>query len=90
MKKIYESPFNSWDETAEALIVYALDEGDWAKIEDEYYDEACHIDYERLLEDMGLHSDWGCVMPGALYTRYYVESFTVHHLVVARVDALNV
>lgn len=90
MTKIYESPFCGWDERAEAIAVYELDEGEYEKISEEYYDENYCRDYERLLADMGLHSEDGCVMPGALYTRYYVESLTVHHLVISRVDALNV
>ena len=28
MKKIYESPFNGWDERAEMIIIYELEEGD--------------------------------------------------------------
>lgn len=89
MTKIYESPFCGWDERAEAIAVYELDEGEYEKISAEYWREHSY-DYERLLNDMGLYSDDGCVMPGARYTRYYVESLTVHHLVISRVDALNV
>ena len=90
MKKIYESPFNSWDEEAEMLIIYELDENEYLELHEEYEDETGHFDHERMLYDMGYYSDWGEVMPGALYTRFYVESLSVHHLVIARVDALNV
>ena len=90
MKKIYESPFNSWDESAEALIIYALDEGDYDKLFDEYEDEFGYWDSERLLEDMGYYSEWGSVLPGARYTRYWIEKMNTHFLIITRYDALNV
>lgn len=90
MKKIYESPFNGWDEEAEMLIIYELEEGDYDELFEEYEDDQYHFDNERMLYDMGYYSDWGEIMPGAQYTRFYVESLSNHHLVIAKVNALNV
>lgn len=90
MTLIYESPFHGWDETGESIGVYELEENEYMDLIAEYEDDHGQMDNDRLLRDMGLFSEWGCVMPGARFTRYYVESLTVHHLVVAQVDALNV
>ena len=102
MKKIYESPFNSWDERAEAIIIYELEEGEYEKIEniidpepdpDEVPDYLRYDELDRrdeLLESLGLYSDWGGIIPGARYTRYYIERLTTHHLIISRYDALNV
>ena len=85
MRKIHETEFNGWDETAEAIIIYELEEGEYEKLDEEFAD-----DFDKMLEALGYHSQWGCVMPGARYTRYYLERITPHHLIIARVDALNV
>lgn len=89
MKKIYESDFNGWDERAEAVAVYELEEGEYDELCERYENEVYRFDDELLLEDMGLHSSWN-VMPGARYSTYFVGNLTTHHLIVFRVDALNV
>ena len=90
MRKIHETEFCGWDERAEMLIIYELEEGEYEQLDGEYSDEHGSLDYDRLLADLGYYSEWGCIIPGARYTRFYVESLTVHHLVIARIDALNV
>ena len=92
MKKIYESPFNSWDERAEAILVYELDEGEYEGLFETYGESGYgHIrDYIQLLNDLELYSDWGYVQPGALYTKYHILNVSAHHLIIAREDALNV
>ena len=92
MKKIYESPFNSWDERAESIIIYELEEGEHENLEEQYEDET-GFNYQGMLNDMGYYcdSDYSyAIAPGALYTNYYVERLTTHHLIISRWDALNV
>lgn len=92
MKKIYESPFNSWDERAESIIIYELEEGEHENLEEQYEDET-GFNYQGMLNDMGYYcdSDYSyAIAPGALYTDYYVERLTTHHLIISRWDALNV
>lgn len=83
MKKIYESPLNGWDESAERLHVYALES------EEEYWDlkEMSHVEkceYFDVCDDSGYY-----VAPGAIYHTY---AFHIHsnHAVVREYVAYNV
>ena len=91
MKKIYESPVSSWDEYAETLLVYALEEGEWNELHDILYED--HEDdpyaYEHFLAGLGLW-DVNDLRPGALNTRFTVETLTTHHLVISKLDFLNI
>ena len=90
MKKIYDSPFNSWDERAEMIIIYELEEDEYFKLFEEYQgDFEYSFDYERMLHDLG-YSDEYNVLPGAIYTQYTVIDITTHHLIISRHDALNI
>lgn len=92
MKKIYESEPNSWDERVETIIVYALDEGEYESLCDEYEDENMHFNYHRMLEDMGYYSDSDypyAITPGAVYSNHYVEGLTTHHLIISRWTSID-
>lgn len=83
MKKIYESPLNGWDESAERIHLYALDnDEEYLALEDMTYEEKC--------EYFDVCCQSGCyVAPGALYRTY---SFCVHsnHAVIIEYVAYNV
>lgn len=83
MKKIYESPLNGWDESAERVHVYALDEND------DWYEFKTMTD-EELCEYFGVREEPDyAVAPGGLYHRYIFE-ITGNHVVVIETLALNV
>lgn len=83
MKKIYESPLNGWDESAERIYVYAIES------DDEYLDiygmthkERCeHFDVE---EATGYK-----VAPGALCTMYDFD-ISGTHVIMRETIAYNV
>lgn len=81
MKKIYESPLNGWDESAERIHVYALESSEefW-EIDDMDFDERCELC--NVCEEYD-------VMPGAQYHRYnfYLEG---NHFIMTETIALNV
>ena len=83
MKKIYESPLNGWDESAEKIHVYALDESDdWFELYEMTEDELC--------EYFGVHEEPDyAVAPGALYHRYDFKLTSTHIIMIEKI-ALNV
>ena len=83
MKKICESPFNGWGESAERIYVYALRSED----ERDYLNEMSHeerCEYFDVCDQSGYY-----VAPGALYHTY---AFHIHsnHVVVREYVAYNV
>ena len=83
MKKIYESPVNGWDESAERVYVYALES------DDEYW-ELDNMTFDEKCECFGVSEEPDySVMPGGLYHRYGF-SLSSNHVVVSEVIAYNV
>ena len=82
MKKIYESPLNGWDESAERIYIYALESND------EYW-ELKEMTFGDLLRHFGM-CEAGCyVIPGAIYSRYEFE-ITCNHVIITETVAYNV
>lgn len=83
MQKIYESPLNGWDESAEQLHIYALDDVDefW-KFYEMTFEERCK--YFGVVDQTG-----SFVMPGAKYYTYSFE-LTRKHIIVTETVAYNV
>lgn len=83
MKKVFESEWNSWDESAEKIHVFEFesDEEYW-ELHDMSYDERC--DYFGVREVMG----WS-VAPGAVG---YTYSFIIkpYHMIMIETGTLNV
>lgn len=83
MQKIYESPLNGWDESAERVYLYALDDADefW-KIYEMTFEERC--EYFGVVDQIGY-----IVAPGA---KYYTYTFhlTRKHMIVTETIAYNV
>lgn len=83
MKKIYESPLNGWDESAERIHVYELESGDefW-ELHDMTFEEKCK--YFGVVDQTGYF-----VMPGA---KYHTYSFAVgrKHVIMTETVAYNV
>lgn len=94
MKLLYESPMYGEDDSlAEAIIIYELTWEDWCRLDDLLYDGGCVMRpeaAEEVLADLGYYSDWGDVMPGASYERYYIEALTSDHLIISKHYGLNV
>ena len=83
MKKIYESPLNSWDESAERVTVFALES-------DEEFFELDAMNHMEKLEYFGLYECTGwAVAPGDVSCTY---SFNLsgHHMTVYECLTLNV
>jgi len=92
MKKIYESEPNSWDERMETIIIYALEEGEYENLHEQYEDET-GFNYQGMLNDMGYYCDSDypyAIAPGEMYSNYYVERLTTHHLIISRWTSLNI
>lgn len=83
MKKIYESPLNGLDESAERIHIYAIEE------EDEWWE--CYAMTEKeLREYFDVYEEPShAVAPGGLYHRYDFEITSTHVIIVEKV-ALNV
>ena len=81
MKKIYESPLNGWNESAERVHIYALESDDefW-KIDEMNFDERCCMCNVRE-EDS--------VPPGAQYHKYSF-CLELNHFIMTETIALNV
>lgn len=83
MKKIYESPLNGWDESAERIHVYALES------DDEYW-EFNEMTHEERCEYFNVFDQTGYdVMPGAMY-KTYDFNLTGNHIIVCETVAYNV
>ena len=82
MKKIYESPLNGWNESAERIHIYAFES------EEEYLDVKEMSNYE-LQEHFGMYNPGYEVRPGAMY---FVHEFhiTNNHVVITEFVAYNV
>jgi hypothetical protein len=82
MKKIYESPLNGWDESAERLHVYALESNDeYWELKEMTFGDLCR--YFEVCEP-------GCyVIPGSIYSRYEFK-ITSNHVIIAETVAYNV
>ena len=83
MKKIYESPLNGWDESAEIIHVYELEN------DDEFWD-IHEMSFKEKCEYFGVFDQTGYfVEPGAKYYRY---SFSVkcNHVIMTETVAYNV
>lgn len=78
MKKIYESPLNGFDESAERIHVYAFEENDnWYEFSSMTEDELC--EYFHVYEER-------CVAPGALYHRYGFWVMSTHIIMIETVS----
>ena len=82
MKKIYESPLNGWNESAERIHIYALES------EEEYWELKEMSQYE-LQEHFGMYEPCYGVLPGAMYSTYEFE-VTSNHVFIAETVAYNV
>lgn len=83
MKKIFESQWNSWDETAEKIHVYEMEsDQEYWDFEDMSYEEKCQ--YFNVFDQSGYY-----VRPGAEYYTYAFD-YTTHHVVMYERCALNV
>ena len=83
MKKIYESPLNGWDESAERIHVYELESNEeYWELNDMTFDEKCK--YFDVYEE----PDYA-VMPGGLYHRYEVSLYS-NHIIISEIIAYNV
>ena len=82
MKKVYETPLNGWDESAERIHIYALEDND------EYW-SLKEMTFFKLCEHFGV-CEPGCgVMPGSIYSRYEFE-ITSNHVIITEAFAYNV
>ncbi len=83
MKKIYESPLNGWDESAERIYVYELENVDefW-ELSDMTFEEKC--EYFGVFDQTGYF-----VLPGAQYFTYEFH-VTRKHVTVTETVAYNV
>lgn len=83
MKRIYESPLHGWDESAERIYVYELENADefW-ELTDMTFDEKC--EYFGVVDQTGHF-----VMAGAKYYTYEFR-ITRKHAMVMETVAYNV
>ena len=81
MQKIYESPLNGWDESAERVHVYELaNDEEFIEIDNMSFDERCRL--------CNVSEEYN-VPPGAMYHRY-LFTLTANHLIMLETVALNV
>ena len=82
MKKIYESALNGWDEYAERIYIYTIENDD----------EFCNLiemSHSELQEHFEMYDSCYGVQPGAMYSVYNFE-ITRTHVVVSETVAYNV
>ena len=83
MKKIYETPLNGWDESAERIHVYELED------DDEYW-EFNAMTFEEKCDYFGVFDQTGYfVTPGAKYYTYGFK-LTSNHIMMIETVAYNV
>ena len=83
MQKIYESPLHGWDESAERIYVYELeDDEEYWMFSGMTFEEKC--DYFKVFDQTGYF-----VMPGAKYYTYKFH-LTLNHITVTETVAYNV
>lgn len=81
MKKIFESELHGWDESAERVHVYELEnEDEYEAIEEMSHWQRCEL--------FNVSEEWN-VMPGAMYHRYYFH-LGGNHIVMTEHVAYNV
>ena len=82
MKKIYETPLNGWDESAERLHIYAIESREeWWELEEMKFGDLCR--YFDVCEP-------GCeVIPGSIYHTYNFE-VTEKHIIMTEIVAYDV
>lgn len=81
MKHIYTSPLCGWDESADRVYVYELEN-------DEEVLDFEEMSFEEKCELFGVKEEYD-VMPGALYHRYDFHC-TGSHIIMTEVVACNV
>ena len=82
MKKIYESQLNGWDESAERIHVYALDN-------EEEHSMLKEMSNYELQEHFGMYNPGYEVRPGAMYFVYEFE-VTNNYAIIKEFVAYNV
>ena len=83
MKMIYESPLSGWDESAERVYLYALED------DDEFW-ELHDMTFEEKCEHFGVFDQTGYIVaPGAKYYTYEFH-LTRNHITVTETVAYNV
>lgn len=83
MKMIYESPLNGWNESAERVYLYALED-------DEEYWMFSEMTFEEKCDYFGVFDQTGYfVMPGAKYYTYEFK-LTRKHIIIIETVAYNV
>lgn len=82
MKKIYESPLNGWDESAERMHIYALES-------EEEYNLLKEMSNYELQEHFWMYNPGYEVRPGAMYF-FYGFDITNNHVVITEFVAYNV
>ena len=82
MKKLYTSPYAGEDETVYSVTLYELTRDEWYDFSD--FSQQGFEDY------FGLHSDEGCIEPGAEYHTYSFHLIGIYHLVIIHRASLNV
>lgn len=83
MKKIYESPLNGWNESAERIHIYAMES------DDEYWD-CSNMNFSELCRYFDVFDESGCdVLPGVMYHVYSFD-VTSNHVVMTETVAYNV
>lgn len=81
MKKIFESEYNGWNESAEKVHVYELEsEEEFWEIDEMNHDERCEM--------CGVANEHG-VPPGAAYHTYEFSLFG-NHFIMTETLALNI
>lgn len=83
MKLVYESELHGWDESAETIYIYGLDDNEeYWRIDEMTHDEKC--DMINVMDESGYN-----IMPSAIYHTYSFE-LTINHLIVIETTAYNV
>ena len=81
MKHIYTSPLSGWDESADRVYVYELEN-------DEEFLDFEEMNFEEKCDVVGVREEYD-VMRGALYHRYDCHC-TGSHIIMTEVVACNV
>ena len=83
MKKIFESDYAGYGESADKIFIYKLDEGEYEGIYEMSHRERCDL--------MGVFDESGTgVMPGALYHSYSIDLESDAYLIMVETIAYNV
>ena len=83
MKKIYESQLNGWDESAERIHIYALEN------DDEYWKFSL-MNHSDKCDYFEVWDEYGCmVAPGAMYKTYEFHT-TKNYITITETVSYNV